>query len=310
MKLEYANTIPMPAILAKMGLQAVQEQSPLYIYPSPFHKDKRPSLHVNDELNIWFDSDAGTSGNPVDFLKAYLKLDDLPCSHVDAIDWLKANIGYPSLLEGIDLPDAPDDKILFKYQASVTSAALIRHLEKHYISLQLSRKHFVEIGYTKCKSRKEVYALGMRTICEGYAIQSPHINGFIGVPGITVIRPDAPTKPGQMRNADKPKLIHVFKDSFDYLTALRIDKALFADSEIIILHDYRLIDQSANYIRSFGPAFVCTWFDNGEIGKQATQNYAFMCSTQEYVKHFPQNARYATAHDVNAHFTSIAEGRE
>ncbi|WP_118973798.1 hypothetical protein [Taibaiella koreensis] len=309
MNIEYANTIPMPAILAKLGLHAVQEQSPLYIYPSPFHKDKRLTLHINTELNIWFDSETGISGNPVDFLKAYLKLDDLPCSHVDAIDWLKANIGYPSMLEGIDLPDAPDDIILFKYKAPVTSAGLIRYLEQHYISLKLARKHFVEIGYAKGKGRKEVYALGMKTICEGYAMQSQHINGFIGIPGITVIKPNAQTKPGHIRNADKPKLIHVFKDSFDYLTALRINGKLFADSEVIILHDYRLLDQSANYIRSFGPAFICTWFDNGEIGKQATKNYAFMCSTQEHVKHFPQNGRYISAYDVNAHFISIAEGK-
>jgi hypothetical protein len=104
MNIEYANTIPMREILAKLGLFAVQEHAPLYVYPSPFYKDKRPTLHVNDELNIWFDSEAGISGNPVEFLKAFLKLDDLPCSHVDAIDWLKVNIGYPSLLEGIHLP--------------------------------------------------------------------------------------------------------------------------------------------------------------------------------------------------------------
>lgn len=293
MKIEYANTIAMSQILGKLGLQPLQQNDILSLYTSPFLENKPLSLHVNSQANTWFDAELLIGGTVVDFIREHLKRHGHRCSVLDAKQWLAANIGYPSLLEGINIPDyaGQDSRFALSYKTRLLSnEALGRLLADRYIPLNLARKHLQEVGVINTSSGKEFIALGLKNEDDGYAIRAKGVKAIVGSRAVSIIAG---------RN-DEGSAIHIFKDIFDYLSAVAIQEGKNFNNKSIILNSYSCLEDSGSYVRNNNYRKVYTWFDNGETGQQATRNYAFLCNTQNDMLHKPMNHLYASGHDVNS----------
>lgn len=299
MNIEYAKTLAMSIILGKIGLQPAHENVPLFIYPTPFLKDAPLTLHVNSQSNTWFDSELQIGGNCMDFIREYLKRLELHCSIVDVLQWLEFNIGYPSLLESISLPDyqAIDKQYLFSYKSTHISHVMAGYLTRRRIPIALAKKHLKEIAYINTLNGKERLALGLKNEEGGYAIRSCCIKAIIGPRNISVIRGKAKIKTA----------VHVFKDIYDYMSAVLVQGGKQFNNDTIILNTYSCLEHSASYIRKMQYRKVYTWLDNGEIGKQATKNYTAFCAALENTQHKPMNHLYTSSYDANSWLVQQAQ---
>lgn len=276
MNIEYINAIPLREIFDKLKLNPTQESDLYTIYQSPFSNENAYTMEVSHETNTWYDSSVGRSGGPSELISDWLRRQELPCSLPDVIKWFRFNIGYPSLQNDLVFSNDTGPKVKLTYKSVILERGLINYVEENGIPLSIAKEYLVQLGLVNLNSKEEFTALGLKTAEESWSVYSPYLNTFIGREAVTVI-PGAKYK---FRN------VHVFKDIFDYLSAMihLNDNQPFND-ECIILNSYKCLDNCAAYIRGFGYKILYTWFDDSHNGKQATRNYSFMCGTEVNLQH-------------------------
>lgn len=291
MNIDYINAIPLCKIFDKVKLQPLQENDLYSLYPSLFNKDEKHTIEVNHETNTWFDSFTRSSGGPLELIVAWLRIQQLKCSIPDAQKWARFYIGYPCMQDGIDVQNDVAKEIKFAFKSPILNPALIKCIEDKGISYEFARKHLCQLGLVEVATNKEFLALGMKTEENSWWLYSPYINAFAGSKAITFIH----------GKEYKFNTVHVFKDIFDYLTARIVfnDGEPF-DDECIILNSYDCLENSAHYIRGFGYRHLFSWLSNDVVGRQATENFALLCSIEENLKHMPMNKLYASCTDLNS----------
>jgi len=299
MNTEYAVTVPLCQILGKLGLEPIQEKNNLLIYASPFDREGKSILNVDTKRNTWTDNFLNTGGNTLGFVREHLQRSGENCSSVDVLQWLAFNIGYLSLSDSISLPDygEMDKQYTFSYKSSHFSVFNLRYLASRRIPAKLAKRHLKEVAYINTENNNESLALGLKNEEGGYALRSLHIKAIIGPRSISIIK----------GRAEKKTAIHVFKDIYDYLSAVFVQKGKPFNNDAIILNSYSCLEDSARYIRSMDYRGVYTWLDNGNTGKQATKKYEAFSNALENTRHKPMNNLYASAYDVNAWLIMQAE---
>lgn len=279
MNIDFANSIPMPKILEKIGLRPLEQQPQGLIYPSPLHAESTAFLHVSTTDNTWHDTGMNVSGNVIDFVREWLRSRNERCSIGDVLHWLKFNIGYPSLFEMTGLPDTrpADEKYQFKAKTLLLERGLVRYVESQGVPVALARKYLKQVYVLNTLTGKKKVAVGIRNEEGGYAVRSPLLNACTAPAAVTIIH-------GRIRGLNR---IQIFYDMFDYLRALKQREGNRFDEDSIILHTYVCIDNAAAYIRGFRYRKLYTWFDDSEAGRALTKACAFLCSTEERLTHQP-----------------------
>ncbi len=275
MNIEYASTIPLRDILGKMGLQPAQQNNRLLLYRSPF-QDPDSLFQINTEDNTWCDNASQTGGGPIEFVRAYLAHRGKPCTLSDALHWLKFNIGYPSLLAGIQLPEDEHQpgEYQFRFKTLLLEKGLIRYIENRGIPVALARQFLKQVYIRNKTTGKEFLALGLKNEDGGYAIHSPFITTHLVPQAITFIR-GTPGTGG----------VRIFLTVFDFLTAVTgRDGTLFTEDSII-LNSYQCLDNAAAYIRGYGYDKLYTSFDQTQNGQQATRACTFLAATEPDLQH-------------------------
>jgi hypothetical protein len=144
--------------------------------------------------------------------------------------------------------------------------------------------------YSK-KSKKHSYALGMRNENEGYDVFTPFFAGFIKRQDILFIRGTIP----------KPDHIHIFKNIFDYMSAvIQYNKERPFKGDSIILTSLANLTKATPFIKGYGYKSIYTWMDNNRLGKEATKSIHDFCKTENDLIHKPKNNLYARYDSVNA----------
>lgn len=277
MNIEYINAcIPLRAILGKLNLVALQETETRAVFPSPFSVEPDTILTVDTEKNTWADQGAQTSGNAFDLIAAWLRYQKQNCSAPDVLDWFKMHIGYPSLLDGIVLPQTKKSELKYAYKSPILNPVLIRFVEQKGISLSFARKYLYQIGLTNEATGREFLALGLKTEDGDWRVLSPHINAFVGNPSVTYI-------PGQKYQFRR---LHIFKNIFMYLKAVTdFNKGKLFNDECLILNSFECLDQAAAYIRGQGYSQLYTLLGGDPNGQQATKNFALLCRSENDLQH-------------------------
>ena len=275
--MEYALTIPLHTILDKSGLQPTGQTGDLIFYPSPFGTGSDAVLHISPADNSWYDSSTQSGGDAVALVCALLAKRKERCSKKDALHWLKFNIGYPSLLEGIDLSGEVPATCTYHIQCKtiLLDPGLIRYLSDRDIDTRTARVLFKQLYLVNEVTGKEFLALGFKNEEGGYAIYNPHTTGCIGSSAITFIRG---------RKA-KPRGVHVFKDIFGYRAVVKAGGGEPLNEDSIILNNYANLDNAAAYIRGYGYRTLTTWFDNSNTGNKVTAAFRWLCTTEENLNH-------------------------
>lgn len=272
MNVEYAATIPLRDILDKMGFQPVQEDhTGILLYPSFPVENANLSLQVDTGNNTWRDSDTGEDGGPVALVTAWLKSRHEPCALVNVLHWLKFNIGYPSLMLFMDLPEEPSANETYRIIARVKlqEGNLIRYAMKRGIPLSDAKELFRQVYVQHKQTNHEFVGLGFKNEDGGYSIYNSHTELHLFPSAITFIR----GKP-------KPNTVHIFKDIFDYHAAVREHSGEQFTGDSIIMNTWQSLDNAAAYIRGYGYEHLCTWFDNSPAGLMATEAFDFLACTE------------------------------
>ncbi len=284
MNVEYANTIPLRAIFDKIGLQPAQENNSRLLYQSLFSVETIPTLQIHITDNTWCDISTNNGGNAVDFVKVWLAHQNLKCSVHDALHWLKFNIGYPPLSSFLTLADETEQgtKFKFRYKTLLLETGLIRYAQSRGISSVVAKQFFKQLYILNQETGKEFLALGYRNEDGGYAIYSPFVDTHIAPVTVTFIR----------GRPNRPNGIHLFKDIFDYLTALAGRDHMPFSEDAIVLNAYRCLDDAASYIRGYGYSKLYSWFDKSETGQQVTEACGFLAATEPELSHVPMSAAH------------------
>lgn len=279
MNIDYISAcISLRAILTKLKLLPVRETGSQSFYHSPFSKETAVTLSVDHEQNTWTDQHLQTCGGPFEFVTQWLKCQNLNCSAPDVLDWFKEHIGYPSLLDGINLPTKVEAEPKFIYQSPILNPSLIRFVHQQGVPLSFARKYLHQVGLTNPETGNGFVALGLKTEESSWYVISPYLDTFISHKSITYI-------PGQKY---KYRRVHIFKDIFTYMKAvIRVNKGELFNDECIILNSYACLDSSAAYIRAQGYSKLYTWLGSDPNGQQATENYALLCLSEDGLQHKP-----------------------
>lgn len=136
-------------------------------------------------------------------------------------------------------------------------------------------------------SKKYFFALAMKNEEEGFELRNQYFKGCLGPKDITFIR------------GTNPFGIHLFEGSFDYETALTLNKGNRFRHDTIVLHSVSNLNVAIPLIKGFGYKIVLTWMDNDKAGKNARYNLNEFCKIERDLLHKPMNKIYASHKDTN-----------
>ncbi len=292
MDIAYANTIPLREILSKIDLKPIRERKDSLIYRSPFSGDAEARLTVNTSQNTWTDSATNLGGNTIAFVSCHLRHSGHSSSVADCFRWLKNTVGFLPFTCPSDIADDIELKPdwIIRSQQPICKKALLRYLIDRRIAPDLASQVLKEARMVNKATGKPFTALSFANEDEGHTVYNPHLSGHVLPLNISFIR-------GSLA---KPTGIHLFKDIFDYLSALSHAKGRKFKSDALILNAYSCMPQSAAYIRGYGYETAYTWFDNTASGIQVTKAYNQFLTTEPGLKHVPMNLIYRPYPTVNA----------
>lgn len=292
MDIPFAKTIPLRRIFDVWGIKSVPIRNGLDLYTSPFNEERRSKLVVNPVTNTWFDPITGQTGNTIQLVCLYLQSQGLNHAAMDALRWLKNMTGKQG--KAIELPpDMPDYKSMDKIYAIkdvsyLSDLALIRYLElRRGIPFHMARHKVKQLLLKNKQTGKNFVAIGFLNEDGGYAIRNPKIKAHIGARAISFIRGKTP----------KPDGVHIFKDVYDYLSAIIYRNGKLFDEDSIILNSMDCLQDMTGYIRNYGYAYLRAWLGNDEPSKAYIALLQAFCTTE--------NLRFETANDAYEGFKDL-----
>jgi len=290
MNVESANTLALPEVLSKLGLEPVKTEGFDTWYHSPFSSSQPLSFRYSSLSNKWNDLELGLEGKVIDFVCWYLRSQEESHSVADALRFLR-NL-YAEKLKNVAVEDFSDRDSIYEVQTvmPIYHTLLVEYLHRRGFSLSLAQRYLKQVQVRNRKSGKSFYTLGLRNEDGGYAIRNEYIKANIAPKTITFIR-------GTKQDIRR---IHIFKDVFDFMSVLAYQKRKAFADDVIILNSYLFMQDAGAYIRNYGYEGVHTWLDNDDIGKQANENIAAFLQQEKNTQHQPMNQLYAPQKDVNA----------
>ena len=292
MNIEYANTIPMRQILSKLGIQPVAKSDDELLYQSPFLQSHEPSFVIKAKTNTWADLTDNDSGDVVDFSIKYLRWYNLDYSHYAAIEWLKSIVGYAVLNSPKDVADYSiiDSRYSYTNHGHLSTPYLIHYLEQvRGIPFDIARFRIAEVEVHNAKTGKSFLSLGHKTEHGTFSIRNEHVKAQIKKAYVTFIR----------GNTYPAVRLHIFKDIFDYLSALTMRNGKEFADDVLILNTYTNVQLSAAFIYNYDYSTVYTWLDNTPVGIEATRNYRKYLKAHSVPVHMPMNKMYSKYKSLN-----------
>lgn len=299
MDIPFAKTIPLRKIFDVWGIKPKPIRNGLDLYTSPFSEERQSKLVVNPTTNTWFDPITGQTGNVVQLVCLYLQSQGVNHSAMDALRWLKNMTGKQgSIIE--PLPDAADYKSMnchyaIKDISYLSDPALIRYLElRRGIPFHVARHKVKQLLVRNKKTVKNFVAIGFKNEDGGYAIRNPKVKAHIGPRAISFIRGKVP----------KPDGIQIFKDIYDYLSAIVYRNGKPFDEDSIILNSMDCLQDMTAYILNYGYQYACAWLGNNEQGKAGTELLRGFCA-KEKLRFQTANETYKDFKDLNDKLSSL-----
>ncbi len=283
----------MREILNKLNIAFLSTDEHLLMYSSPFSDQSHDHLVVNTETNTWWDETLKRGGRPIDIVVEFLRTSGQRHTAVDALRWIRTEVGYRTLELPADMKHhySEDKKYLLKEVSYISSGFLIAYLEDvRAIPVRTAMPLIKEVTVLNQKTGKEFKALGLENEDGGFAIRNPFMKGHAKPDNITFLRGKVP----------KPETVHIFKDMFDYLSAVEHNRGNHFHGDTIVLNSLANIPKSSAYIRNYGYRKCYTWFDNTVEGNRLTAIFHRFLKTEPDLTHYKMNKLYEGYKDVNA----------
>lgn len=283
----------MREILHKLNIALLSTDEHLLMYSSPFSDQDHDHLIVNTETNTWWDEALKRGGKPICIVMECLRNSGQRHGAADALRWMRKEVGYRMLELPSDMEQhtGEDDKYLLKEVSYISSGFLTAYLEDvRAIPLDVAMPLIKEVTILNQKTGKEFKALGLENEEGGCAIRNPFMKGNAKPNNITFLR----------GKKTKPETVHIFKDMFDYLSAVKHNRNKPLHGDSIILNSMANVPNSSAYIRNYGYRNCYTWFDNTIAGNRLTGIYHRFLRTEPDLTHYKMNRLYEGYKDVNS----------
>jgi hypothetical protein len=302
MDIVHAKAIPLRKIFAVWGIKPKPIPHGLELYTTPFNPEQKSKLVINPKTNTWFDPVTEVKGDTIKLVCLYLESQDVNHTIMDALRWMKNMIGYNypviELPSGLPNHKKGDGCFVVKDRSYLSEPVLIRYLEeKRCIPFRVARNRLQQVRVLNRQTGKGFLAIGIENEDGGFAIRNPKIKAHIGDRAITFVRGRIPKPPG----------IHVFKDIYDYLSAIIIREGKSFNEDCIILNSYDCLSDMTGYVRNYGYEYLHSWLGNDAIGIQVTECLDKFCNAEQ-LKHHSQNNDYSNFHDLNEKLIARIQG--
>jgi hypothetical protein len=293
MNIEYANTIPLREILSKLKIALRFTDEHILMYSSPFSEEDCEHLVVNTETNTWWDEALKRGGKPICLVMEWLRNAKQKHTAADALRWMQKQLGYRTL----ELPSdmlrlwEEDSNYIVTDVSYIASGFLIAYLEDvRAIPVSTALPFVKEVVVVNKKTGNELKALAVENEDGGFTIRNLYIKGNVRPDDITFVR----------GKVVKPETVHIFKDMFDYLSAVHYNKDQPFHGDTIILNSVNNVPKSSAYIRHYGYRKCYTWLDNSAEGNRLTGIYNKFLRSEPNLTHYKMNKLYEGFKDVNA----------
>jgi hypothetical protein len=229
--------------------------------------------------------------NGIEFISSYLKSQRNNHTRQDALRWIETMCGYGTKIQPIAdfKPPTQHAKLIVKDTEPLYELSLVRYLKQRGIPLDLAAMHLEEVNLYNPETKKRAFAIGFKNEVNGYEIFNKFFEGHVGKRNISFIR----------GTAVKPDGIHIFKDIFDYLSAVMYEQNRKFKNDSLILNSWSCLELATPYIKGYGYKEAYTWLSNDIIGREATKNLADFFKTEESLIHLPMNAIYIMHRSIN-----------
>ena len=278
MRTQDAKNIHCNDYLHKIGAKFARRQNGThgleFVYHSPTREDKKPSLCVNLDRNIWSDVPAGEGGRLIELVcytnglmysnvsEALAILDRLfPEYRGSGRSSQGANTPNHAIASVLSIPDSGATSLNKKEggMSLVAEKDIFRYPLKHYLNdrkipLDLAGRYLKEIEYLDEQGR-DFYALGWK--CgETYGLRSKAFKGFLGK-GIDITVFDKGTTE-----------VYLFEGIFDFLAYQAYTKRKEPPITTIVMNSVAMRSKLEAWLRDNSQVQrLNCYFDNDASGK-------------------------------------------
>ena len=277
------SSFPIAELLKALGARPGNRKDTFH---SPFREDKDASLHINPELNVWYDHGAGIGGGNIDLVmrckgctarQAARFIRDLPTGALVA----SSEGSSDGALEGApesESSGAPEaeasgsGKSVERYPLAnrilmirdLHSPYLLEYCESRGIPAALAARYCKEIVMRGKKFGKTYDYIAFPNNVGGYALKSPSGFKCTTKGGITTI-----DMAGTLTEEPSTGTVTLFEGFFDFLSWLAKDNRELPTTDICVLNSVSNLGRSLPYLKKHTTIICC--LDNDLAGRDALE---------------------------------------
>lgn len=259
------------------------------LWYSPLRDEKKPSLHIDEKKNLWYDFGIGRGGTNVELVQLILR-----CTKAEAIRYI---ISLSPELQAIEEAKERLKKDTSKTGSRITSVREIsgeyipRYLEIRGIPLRLALIYCKQVRVYNPQKKQNFTMLGFPNNAGGFAMSSPTGIKSTDRAAITTLTPT-----GQISKSPSSANVAVFEGFFDFLSWRVMQGADRPGCDTVVLNSTANINQAKEYIAAHESA-TC-FLDNDNAGRECLQKIREIMDGKEVKDMSPLYNQYNDLNDL------------
>lgn len=214
----------------------------------PTRDDKKPSISINFQKQLYNDFANGVGGSIIDWL--IHKEGATFCEACDAL--LNGSFSFCRPITSSSLEPTEPTQVITAI-VPIWSYALKNYLEQERcIPKEVYQKYLKEIRYTR--NGKAYYAIGLRTL-SGWEIKNAKIKSAIPCKDISLIK-------------NESHRLVMFEGMMDFLSYIAMYEVLADDSDYVILNSLSLRNRALPLLKDYESVYC--YYDNDQKGHDAS----------------------------------------
>lgn len=242
-------------------------------YFSPIRsKENTPSCDVNIKKNVWNDMGIHTGGGIIQLVQHLYKTDVSNALKILSESGLyRGSYSPPNIQKILYLEPSEniskkkentEPKAVIKKVKQLENKALLKYLTNRKIDIQLAKKYYQEIYYSRENQEVMFFGLALENDSKtGYEVRNQFFKGFIGQ-----------TKTITSINIQNNTQLAIFEGGIDFITAIsHYSKFKFEFNAALILNSTSLVNQAIEKMKQHTFEKIHVFLDNDQAGAETTK---------------------------------------
>lgn len=253
MNAKQAKEIKIIELLAALDILPVYKYPKYYWYKSPIRNENSPSLRVDLNLNLWYDTGEARGGDILKFAMEYYN-----CNLSGALANIAQSMsGFsPSQQQNLYSKPTAETARLHKVKP-LKNPALITYLTSRMIPTRYAMPYLKDVYYYI--GSKHYFSLGFANDAGGYELRNAYFKGCLGSKSISFLKGSLPSG-----------TVNIFEGFFDFLSACVVAKKSQPHNDTFVLNSTSLRENVLCRLGNYKA--VNLFLDNDTSGNETT-NY-------------------------------------